>query len=67
MMAGYKMKNGRQSITRRLILKMTGGLIFMPSFPSSIFDFFVKPLPVRTVEQTRFKFDSRQGFYRMGK
>jgi DMSO/TMAO reductase YedYZ molybdopterin-dependent catalytic subunit len=62
MIAGYKMKNGRQSITRRLILKMTGGLIFMPSFPSSIFDFFVKPLPVRTVEQTRFKFDTGKGF-----
>jgi DMSO/TMAO reductase YedYZ molybdopterin-dependent catalytic subunit len=56
------MKGDRQSITRRLILKITGGMILMPSFPSSIFDFFVKPLPVRTVEQTRFKFDTGKGF-----
>jgi DMSO/TMAO reductase YedYZ molybdopterin-dependent catalytic subunit len=56
------MKSGRQSITRRLILKMTGGLILMPSFPSSIFDFFIKPLPVRTVEQTKFRFNAGNGF-----
>jgi DMSO/TMAO reductase YedYZ molybdopterin-dependent catalytic subunit len=56
------MKRESQGITRRLILKMTGGMFFMPSFPTSIFDFFVKPLPVRTVEQTRFKFDAGTGF-----
>jgi len=55
------MKRGRPSITRRLILKMTGGMILMPSFRSSIFDFFVKTLPVRTVEETRFKFDAGKG------
>ena len=56
------MKRERRGITRRLILKMTGGMFFMPSFPSSILDFFVKPLPVRTVERTRFKFDTGKGF-----
>jgi len=34
----------------------------MLPFPSSIFDFFVKPLPVRTVEQTKFRFDTGRGF-----
>jgi len=56
------MKSERRSFTRRLILKMTGGMFFMPSFAASIFDFFIKPLPVRTVEQTRFKFDAGKGF-----
>ncbi len=55
------MKRERRSITRRVIIKMSGGMIFMPSIPSSIFDFFVKPLPVRTVERTRFKFDASKG------
>lgn len=55
------MKGKRPGITRRMILKATGGMIVMPSFSSSIFDFFVKPLPVRTVEKTGFKFDPAKG------
>ncbi len=47
--------------TRRRILKMSGGAIFMPSLSSSIRDFFLKALPVRTVEKTRFRFDADSG------
>jgi DMSO/TMAO reductase YedYZ molybdopterin-dependent catalytic subunit len=56
------MKSERTGITRRLLLKMTGGMFFMPSFHNSVFDLFVKPLPVRTVEQTKFRFDASKGF-----
>ena len=61
MMQEKRMKSEREGITRRLLLKMTGGMFCMPSFPASIFDFFVKPLPVRTVEETKFKFDAMRG------
>lgn len=60
------MKSERRGVTRRLILKMTGGMFFMPSFLNSVFDFFIKPLPVRTVEQTKFKFDAGKGFIEWG-
>jgi DMSO/TMAO reductase YedYZ molybdopterin-dependent catalytic subunit len=55
------MKRTLGSITRRLLLKMSGGFILMPSFASSFFDFFIKPLPVRTVERTKFRFDPQKG------
>jgi len=48
-------------ITRRLFLKMAGGVMFMTSIPSSIHGYFIKSLPVRTVEKTKFKFDARNG------
>jgi len=46
------------SIPRRLFLRITGGVLFMASIPSSIHGFFAKALPVRTVEKNRFKFDT---------
>lgn len=50
-----------KEITRRLFLKIVGGVIFMAAFPSSVYGFFVKSLPVRTVEKGRFKFNTDKG------
>jgi DMSO/TMAO reductase YedYZ molybdopterin-dependent catalytic subunit len=48
-------------ITRRLFLKIAGGVLFMTSILSSVYGFFVKLLPVRTVEKTRFRFNAGEG------
>jgi DMSO/TMAO reductase YedYZ molybdopterin-dependent catalytic subunit len=48
-------------ITRRVFLKITGAVAFMGSIPSAMSGIFVKSLPVRTVEKTRFKFDAEKG------
>ena len=50
-----------REITRRLFFKIAGGLIFMAAIPSSVYGFFVKALPVRTVEKGRFKFNTDKG------
>jgi DMSO/TMAO reductase YedYZ molybdopterin-dependent catalytic subunit len=50
-----------REITRRLFLKIAGGAIFMAAIPSSVYGFFVKALPVRTVEKGRFKFNTDKG------
>jgi DMSO/TMAO reductase YedYZ molybdopterin-dependent catalytic subunit len=48
-------------MTRRFFLKIAGGMMFMASIPSSIFSFFIKTLPVRTVEKSRFIFNVAKG------
>ncbi len=53
-------------LTRRLFIKMTGGLLFMASDPSSIFAFIVKNLLVRTVEKDTFKFNAKTGLIEWG-
>lgn len=50
-----------RNITRRLFLKIAGGVIFMAAVPSTVYGFFVKSLPVRTVEKDRFKFNTDKG------
>jgi DMSO/TMAO reductase YedYZ molybdopterin-dependent catalytic subunit len=40
---------------------MAGGLLFMANVPSSIYAYFVKKLPERTVERDRFTFNARKG------
>jgi DMSO/TMAO reductase YedYZ molybdopterin-dependent catalytic subunit len=50
-----------ERITRRLFLKIAGGLLFMTSVPSSVRAFFVNSLPVRTVEEDKFRFDTEIG------
>jgi len=50
-----------RDITRRLFLKIAGGVVFMAAIPSSVYGFFVKTLPVRTVEKNRFKFNADTG------
>jgi DMSO/TMAO reductase YedYZ molybdopterin-dependent catalytic subunit len=50
-----------KGITRRLFFKMTGGLLFMASDPSSMFAFIVKSLLVRTVEKDTFRFNAKTG------
>jgi len=50
-----------RNMTRRLFLKIAGGIIFMAAIPSSVYGFFVKALPVRTVEKGRFKFNTDKG------
>jgi len=49
-------------VTRRLFLKLAGGFISMASVSSSMGGFFIKSLPVRTVERTKFKFNTKDGF-----
>lgn len=49
------------NMTRRLFLKIAGGAIFMAAIPSSVYGFFVRALPVRTVEKGRFKFNTDKG------
>ena len=48
-------------ITRRLFLKFAGGAIAMASIPRSLCGFFIKALPVRTVEKNTFKFNVGRG------
>jgi DMSO/TMAO reductase YedYZ molybdopterin-dependent catalytic subunit len=54
------MKAGR-GIARRLFLRMTGGLVLMADAPSSIYSYFVKGLPERTVEKDKFRFHAPTG------
>jgi DMSO/TMAO reductase YedYZ molybdopterin-dependent catalytic subunit len=49
-------------IARRLFLKIAGGVMFMTSITSSVFGFFMKSLPVRTVEKNKFRFNTSTGF-----
>ena len=44
--------------TRRLFLKIAGGIIFMSGVPSSVYAFFIERLPERTVEKGNFKFNA---------
>jgi DMSO/TMAO reductase YedYZ molybdopterin-dependent catalytic subunit len=48
----------KNNITRRLFLKITGGIIFMAGIPSSIYAFFIDRLPERTVEKGNFRFNT---------
>jgi DMSO/TMAO reductase YedYZ molybdopterin-dependent catalytic subunit len=50
-----------KAITRRLFLKIAGGLLFMAGVPSSVYAFFVESLRVRTVEKGSFKFNTKMG------
>jgi DMSO/TMAO reductase YedYZ molybdopterin-dependent catalytic subunit len=53
--------NDALEISRRLFLKMIGGIMLMESVSSSQAGVFVRKLPVRTVENKRFKFDAGSG------
>jgi len=59
-------KHGIVGITRRLFLRLTGGMFFMTTFPSAIAGFFIKALPIRTVEKGTPKFYSETGFVDLG-
>jgi hypothetical protein len=50
-----------KGITRRLFLKIAGGLFFMTGVPSSVYAFFIDSLPVRTVEKGNFRFNAKMG------
>jgi DMSO/TMAO reductase YedYZ molybdopterin-dependent catalytic subunit len=50
-----------RDITRRLFIKIAGGIMFMATVPSSVYGFFVNPLPVRTVEKAGFRFNAKTG------
>jgi len=50
-----------RDITRRLFLRIAGGVIFMAAVPSTVYGFFVKSLPVRTVEKGGFRFNRDKG------
>jgi DMSO/TMAO reductase YedYZ molybdopterin-dependent catalytic subunit len=49
------------SMTRRLFLKLSGGLLFLAGMAYSLLASFIKSLQVRTVEKDTFKFDSATG------
>jgi DMSO/TMAO reductase YedYZ molybdopterin-dependent catalytic subunit len=51
-----------KGITRRLFLKIGGGLIFMAGISSSLSAFFIKKLFIRTVEKDNFRFNAKTGF-----
>jgi DMSO/TMAO reductase YedYZ molybdopterin-dependent catalytic subunit len=52
---------GLRDITRRLFLKIAGGVLFMATIPYNVYGFFVQGLPVRTVEKNKFKFNVDKG------
>jgi DMSO/TMAO reductase YedYZ molybdopterin-dependent catalytic subunit len=54
--------SGIVHITRRLFLRLTGGMLFMASIPYAVSALFIKALLVRTVEKNRFKFHPDSGF-----
>ena len=55
-------ESGIVGITRRIFLRLTGGMLFMTTIPSAIAGFFIKTLPVRTVEKSTPKFYPNTGF-----
>lgn len=54
-------KSGIVGMTRRVFLKLTGGMTFMASIPSTADSSNIKVLPIRTVEKNKFKFDPVNG------
>jgi DMSO/TMAO reductase YedYZ molybdopterin-dependent catalytic subunit len=50
-----------KDVTRRLFLKIAGGIIFMAGVSSSVYAFFIDRLPERTVEKGTFKFNTDTG------
>jgi DMSO/TMAO reductase YedYZ molybdopterin-dependent catalytic subunit len=54
--------DGIEGMTRRVFLRLTGGMAFMTSISSTASGFYINTLPVRTVEKNRFKFDPVKGF-----
>jgi len=50
------------AMTRRYFMRLAGRMAFMASIPATASGFYIKTLPVRTVEKDRFKFDPVQGF-----
>jgi len=48
-------------MTRRAFLKLIGGMAFMTSISSAAAGFFLKALPERTVEKSRFRFHPESG------
>jgi DMSO/TMAO reductase YedYZ molybdopterin-dependent catalytic subunit len=50
-----------EGFTRRLFLKIAGGLLFMAHNPSSVFASFINRLLIRTVENDTFKFNAKTG------
>jgi DMSO/TMAO reductase YedYZ molybdopterin-dependent catalytic subunit len=55
-------KSGIVGIPRRIFLRLTGGMFFMTTIPSTIAGFFIRTLPVRTVEKSTLKFYPDTGF-----
>jgi DMSO/TMAO reductase YedYZ molybdopterin-dependent catalytic subunit len=54
-------KSGIVRMTRRVFLKLTGGMTLMTSIPSTADSSNIKALPIRTVEANKFKFDPVNG------
>jgi DMSO/TMAO reductase YedYZ molybdopterin-dependent catalytic subunit len=63
-MAGGTMSSSMKVIgvfTRRFFMRLTGGMLLMAAIPSALSAYFVKKLPVRTVEKDTFTFDPDKG------
>ncbi|MDM7994970.1 MAG: molybdopterin-dependent oxidoreductase [Acidobacteriota bacterium] len=50
-----------KGITRRLFLKIAGGIVMGAGIPSSLYAYFVNSLFVRTVEKDSFRFNAKTG------